>query len=222
MKNKRIRLASDIAMIIILPMLMAYSLIGEKFHEIIGTIIFVLFIIHHILNRKWYAAIFKGKYIPRRIFQTILDMLLLLFMVAQPVSGILMSKHLYTFIQVTGVSAPAREIHLFLAYWGFVLMCIHAGTHLMAPMNRLKKSRKKVWVCMIGVFATVSVYGAYAFIKRRLFDYMFLKSQFVFFDFSEPRVWFFMDYATVMVLFMFVGLLITYGLVAASAKDKKE
>ena len=44
--NKRIRLSLDIAMTIILPMLMAYSLIGEVFHEVIGTLMFVLFIIH--------------------------------------------------------------------------------------------------------------------------------------------------------------------------------
>ena len=40
MKNvtdKRIRLTADIAMTVLLPMLMAYSLIGETFHEVIGT-----------------------------------------------------------------------------------------------------------------------------------------------------------------------------------------
>lgn len=55
-------------MTVLLPMLMAYSLIGEMLHEIIGRAIFVLFIVHHILNRKWYGALFKGKYNMRRIF----------------------------------------------------------------------------------------------------------------------------------------------------------
>ena len=32
---------------------MAYSLIGELFHEIDGITLFILFIIHHWLNRKW-------------------------------------------------------------------------------------------------------------------------------------------------------------------------
>ena len=32
------------------------------------------------------------------VFQTVLDMMLLVFMIAQPVSGILMSKHVYTFL----------------------------------------------------------------------------------------------------------------------------
>lgn len=71
MKKKHIRTVVDMAMIVLLPMLMAYSLIGEKLHEIIGTILFALFIVHHVLNRQWYKAIFNGKYTPRRIFQTV-------------------------------------------------------------------------------------------------------------------------------------------------------
>ena len=56
MAKKRIRIIVDIAMTVSLPMLMAYSLIGESFHEIIGTLMFALFILHHVLNRKWYAS----------------------------------------------------------------------------------------------------------------------------------------------------------------------
>lgn len=61
MKKKQMRMTVDIAMIVLLPLLMAYSLIGETIHEVIGTVIFVLFILHHILNRKWYGSLFRGK-----------------------------------------------------------------------------------------------------------------------------------------------------------------
>lgn len=210
--KRNIQMLVDIAMTVLLTMLMAYSLIGEKLHEIIGSVIFVLFIIHHILNRKWYMAIFKGKYTPRRMFQTVLDMLLLLFMVVQPFSGALMSKHLYTFIRIGGVSAAAREIHLFLAYWGFVLMCVHAGTHLLPSLNILKKNKKRVWGILIGVITAVSIYGIYAFVNRHFVDYMFLRSQFVFIDFNEPRLLFFADYAAIIVCFWFVGILISWWL----------
>ena len=44
MNKKRIRLLVDIGMVILLPLLMAYSLIGEKFHEMIGTVMAVLFV----------------------------------------------------------------------------------------------------------------------------------------------------------------------------------
>ena len=58
---KRIRLFIDIAMSFMLPMLMAYSLIGEMLHEIIGTLMLVLFVLHHAMNRKWYLAILTIK-----------------------------------------------------------------------------------------------------------------------------------------------------------------
>ena len=195
-------------MTVLLPMLMAYSLIGEKFHEIVGTAMFVLFIGHHVLNRGWYKALFKGKYNARRIFQTVLNVLLLVFMILQPISGILMSKHLFTFINVSGVSATSREVHMFLAYWGFVMLSIHAGTHLMAPLGRLNR-RHKIWVVVICLLSAVSIYGAYAFVKRQFADYMFMKSAFVFFDYSEPRIYFFLDYVAVMLLFASVGYLVT-------------
>ena len=126
-------------MTVAMLLLMAYSLIGEAFHEVIGTVIFVLFIVHHLLNRGWYKSLSKGRYSPLRIFQTALDILLLLIMIAQPVSGILMSKHLYTFLPVSGISAAAREIHLMFAYWGLVLMSIHAGTHLLPTVKKIKR-----------------------------------------------------------------------------------
>lgn len=217
--KKRIRMIVDISMTVILPLLMAYSLIGETFHEIAGITMFAMFVVHQTFNRKWYAALFKGRYTARRIFQTVVNLLLLIFMILQPISGILMSKHLFTFIEAPGAAATAREIHLVLAYWGFALMCVHAGTHLTAPLSKLQKKHKGVWIAVVSSLAAVSAYGVYAFIKRQIADYMFMKSAFVFFDFSEPRVFFFLDYLAVMVLFGTLGAAITYVLNMSGKKN---
>ena len=50
-------------------------------------------------------------------------------------------------------------------------------------------------------------------------DEMFMKSAFVFFDFSEPRVFFFLDYLAVMVLFGTLGAAITYVLNMSGKKN---
>ena len=210
MKTKRRIL--DAAMVLLLPLLMAYSLIGEAFHEVAGTLMLVLFILHHWLNRKWWKSLFRGKYSPQRVFQTALNLLLLLFMICQPLCGILMSKHLYTFLPTDGVSSVVRAIHLPLANWGFVLMSLHAGTHLGAM---LPKGRKKAAV--LGCLGAVSLYGAYAFVKRQIPAYMFLKLPFVFFDYSEPRVFFLADYLAVMILFTMLG----YGIMMLLKVSRK-
>ncbi len=206
--QKRIRLIIDIGMTLLLPLLMAYSLIGEMFHEIVGTLIFILFIIHHVLNRKWSASLFTGKYSAGRIFRTAVNALLFAFMILQPVSGILMSKHLYTFLPAFPVTAEARGIHMLLAYWGFVLMCIHAGTHMTAFMAKLGMKKQTIKVPVYILLTGISLYGCAAFIKRGFPGYMTGSTMFAFFDYSEPLVFFILDYLAVMILFMAAGCLV--------------
>ena len=61
-----------------------------------------------------------------------------------------------------------------------------------------------LWIVRI-VFLLVSAYGAYAFIRRGLPGYMFLKTMFAFFDFSEPVIFFIAGYLAIMVLFAAAG-----------------
>ncbi len=220
--QKRIRLIIDIGMTLLLPLLMAYSLIGETFHEIVGTLIFILFIIHHVLNRKWSASLFKGKYSAGRIFRTLVNALLFVFMILQPVSGILMSKHLYTFLPALPVSAQARGIHMLFAYWGYVLMCIHAGTHLTAIILKLGKMKQTIKVPVYLLLAGISVYGCAAFIKRGFPGYMSGSTMFALFNYSEPLVFFILDYLAVMVLFMMLGCFVIRLLDAVDGNFKKK
>ena len=218
--KKQLKISIDIAMALLLPMLMAYSLIGEKFHEVVGTVMLVLFIVHHTLNRKWYTALFKGTYNAQRAFQTVLDMLLVGFMVLQPVSGILLSKHLYAFLPVLPVSATARKIHMLLAYWGYALLSVHAGTHLIVLFEKMKRSSKKAWAAAITVMLLVSAYGICAFVKRGFADYMFMRAAFSFFDYSEARICFIMDYLAVMAGFAFLGMFASHALSSMSIRER--
>ena len=206
--KKRFRIVLDIIMAALMPVLMAYLLVGEALHEILGSIIFVLFIVHQILNRKWYRALFKGRYTARRIFQTVLNAALLIFMILQPISGILLSKHLYTFIPVLPVTALMRTIHMIVPYWGYVLLSVHAGTHLLPLFSKItRKPFIQMFVC---TDALISGYGVYAFIHRGFPGYMFGQTMFAFFDTSEQLILFFLDYASVMVLFASLGVLCVY------------
>ena len=123
-------------------------------------------------------------------------------MILQPVSGILMSKHLYTFLPVLPISAQARGVHMLLAYWGYVLMCIHAGTHLTGLMAKLGKKKNRIKVPVYLLLTGILVYGCVAFIKRGFPSYMTGSTMFALFDYSEPLVFFILDYLAVMVLFM--------------------
>ena len=66
----------------------------------------------------------------------------------------------------------------------------------------------------------IAVYGVYAFWKRDIGNYMLLKTEFVFFNYEEPLIFFFLDYLAVMGLFIFAGYYISQFLKKAINKNK--
>ena len=204
MKRKTVKTILDILMTAALPVLMAYSLAGETLHEIVGTAKLDIFITHHILNHKGTAATFKGKQTPVRIVNTVLNIILFAVMILLPISGIVLSNHLYTFLPTFGITAIARTVHLLLSYWGFALISLHLGYHSDVWLNRLKKKKAAFIPLSVGL-TLIAAFGLYAFITNRLYAYMFLKTQFVFFDFSKPLILTFAEYISMIVLFSWIG-----------------
>lgn len=210
MKRKTIlKIAVDIGMTVMLLLLMTYELIGAAAHEWLGIGIFGLFVVHHILNRKWIRCVFKGKYALFRIWQTILVIGILLTMVGSMYSGVILSEHALSFLPIKGGWAFARSLHMVCAYWGFILMSLHLGLHwgiMVGMAKRFVKETPIVGKYLFRVIALLAAgYGAYAFIQREIGRYMFLKNHFAFFDFEEPLVFFLVDYMAVMWCFVWIS-----------------
>lgn len=123
-----------------LLLLMPYEMAGETAHEWIGMAIFILFILHHLMNRRWTGNIRKGRYTPVRIIQTVLAFVLLVLMIGSMVSGILLSRHIFRGVNIAGAANLARNVHMICAYWGFVLMAVHLGIHWNMFIGMLQKS----------------------------------------------------------------------------------
>lgn len=200
----------DLVMVLLLPILMGYSLVGELYHEMVGVAMGILFTVHLILNRKWFAALFKGSYHAGRVVRTIVNILLILCVLTSMVSGIFLSKYVFRFLGIGALSSLMRTLHMLAAYWGFVLMSFHAGTHGERVLSKFRK--KPIRYTVSTAFLLLSAYGIYAFIKRGLTDFLFGKVMFVFFDFSEPFIFCYLDYLAVMILFMTAGFLLNKAL----------
>lgn len=203
------KIGVDIGMTVALLFLMTYELIGQAVHEWLGIGMFVLFITHHILNIKWSRNLLKGNYTPLRIWQTILVLLVLLSMAVSMVSGVILSRHAFSFLSISGGRSLARNLHMLAAYWGFVVMSLHLGLHWSMMMGMARKvtgktSAVRTWILRI-ISLAIAIYGLTAFIRREVGSYMLLKIQFVFFDFEEPLVFFLLDYMAIMGLFVFLG-----------------
>lgn len=211
-----VKVCLDAGMTVMLLFLMAYEMIGQTAHEWLGIGIVVLFVIHHILNRKWCGNILKGTYTPFRIWQTALFLGVVMTMLGSMVSGIIISRSALSFLPITGWQSFGRNLHMISAYWGFVLMSLHLGLHWSIMMGMAKKVIKKpnhtgAWI-LRGVGFLIAVYGIYAFGKRDIGTYMLMQSHFVFFDYEEPLIFFLADYIAAMGLFVWAGHYLTKGI----------
>ena len=111
-----LKMGLDLVMTVLLLCQMAYMLIGEAAHEWMGAAMFVLFLLHHVLNWRWYRNLVKGKYTALRILQTVVDFLVLLAMIGLMVSGIMLSREVFAFLPIRGGMGFARILHMLAAY----------------------------------------------------------------------------------------------------------
>lgn len=94
------------------------------------------------------------------------------------------------------------------SYWGFVLMSVHLGLHwgmVMGMARRLcrtKEGSAARTVVLRLLAAAVCIFGICAFVKNNIADYLFQRSQFVFFDMEQPLVLFFAEYLAMMGLWV--------------------
>lgn len=206
-----IKLAIDVVMTLALLFLMGYHFWGEVLHEWVGAGMLVLFIVHHILNGHWHKTLFKGKYNAFRIITLCVDLLVLLAMLAQMYSGIVMSRYVFGFLPSTGGLSLARRLHILGAYWGFLLMSLHLGLHWNMILGMFRKTAKiksnsnvrSIISFIVGL--SIAGYGVWAFFGRDFPTYLFLKSEFVLLDYSEPKILFYIDYLALMGLCIFIA-----------------
>lgn len=227
MMSKQIaKICVDLAMMIALLFLMTYEMIGQAAHEWLGSGMFVLLIIHHLLNLHWCKNLFHGRYPPYRAVQTGLVICILLTMISSVISGIVLSQSVFDFPGISGGKNVARNMHMLSAYWGFALMGLHLGFHWnmfvkMAGKCFNNKSTVRTWI-LRGITVVIVLYGLYAFYLRGIGRYMFLIDHFVFFDFSEPLYRFMLDYMAIMGMLVAASYCLSKGLLVLGRKNIKE
>lgn len=201
----------DLILTVLLLCQMTYMLIGEAEHEWMGTGMFLLLIFHHGLNWKWYGNLFRGRYTPLRIVQIFVNFLVMVSMIALMISGIIMSRYVFSFIPITGGMALARILHMLASYWGFIFMSIHLGLHwgmvmgMVKKIGKTKKSSKLRTGLLRAVTLLICILGIMAFRKHNIASYLFLQSKFVFFDMNQPLIQFFAEYLAMMGLWVAIS-----------------
>ncbi|MBQ7157959.1 MAG: endonuclease [Treponema sp.] len=197
----------DILMTLLSVVLMGGTLLffDERVHQVLGMLMLVLWILHVVLHRRWYSSIFRGRYVPYRIMQTVVNVGISVCAFFVVLGGLMMAW----FMPVHFNMRTALSIHLVYSHWYYLFMCAHVGMHLDMIFSHLcgKKptetsaKAKGVLLAKRIALALVCGYGVYAFILRRVPLYLFLRQRFFFLDLERGYILFAVDYISILVLF---------------------
>ena len=219
MKKKRIFMrVTDVLMTVVLMLLMSFQVTKQLAHEWLGIAMTVLVTVHQIFNRKFYTSVFKGKHSALRVFRICINIMLLLSFAVTAVSGISMSGHAVPFLSGFIKTSTARRLHLVMSYWSFVLMGVHLGMHLSIIANKLPKGNLKI--AAVVLMSLLSVYGFVLFFKSGIPNYMFMRVQFVFFDYEKSAVRTLLENLVMLISWAFAAYIISVILKCMGDKKK--
>lgn len=194
----------DVCMTILLLFLMAYQVTEEVLHEWIGIGMTGLVIVHQILNRKWYGALFKGRYRAYRILTTAVNILLLLSFALTAFSGMSMSGHAVPFLYGMAPVTFARQTHLSMSHWSFVLMGLHLGLHVPA-MTAKMKTKGSTKTLVSALFCCIAGIGLWLFLRNGMTDYLFFRVPFAFLDYDKAGVLVILENVLMLLFWTFIG-----------------
>ena len=203
MRSKHSKHLVDVLLGIGLLLLMSYQVTGEAGHEWTGIVMTLLMILHQILNRKWYAALFKGRYTPLRIAQTLINAALVISFVLTALCGINMSVHAVPILSEFMKASLGRRLHLTLSHWCFVLMGLHLGLHIPVML----KGVKSLNVRRIGFGTSILAAGAglWLFLKNSYPDYLFYRVPFAFIDYDKAVPLMLLEALLIAFFWIFIG-----------------
>lgn len=205
------RFAVDTAMAVLLLGQTAQQFVEPRMHEGTGMTLAALFIVHNLLNVRWYAALARGPWSALRILQTAVNAATLAGMAGMVASGIGLSGLPGEIDPDRQGLSSMRQLHMVCVYGGLVAMSLHAGLHGRMIMAAMRKTMHIGALSRIGIVAVrvlsalICLYGAYAFWRLDLWGYITMQTQFAFIDTSQSVPLFLSDYVAVMALFACVG-----------------
>lgn len=203
MNTAKLRMSIDLSMTILSIILMGGIILfpDDRIHQVLGFVLFPLWIVHMFLNHHWYAAIFRRPYFNYRLMQLVINLGLTVTALLVLFSGAIMAWFIsFDFGQLLGV---ARMVHLVGSHWYYLFMCAHIGMHLGVIGSRMFKGVKlsrRLKITLNIVVITVCAYGIYAFIIRGIVKYLFMKQEFFFFDLERGYILFAIDYLSILIM----------------------
>ena len=203
MRSKHSKHIVDVLLGVGLLLLMSYQVTGEAGHEWTGIVMTLLMILHQILNRKRYASLFRGKYTPLRMVQTLINFGLVICFVLTALCGVNMSVHAVPFLSEFMRASLGRRLHLTLSHWCFVLMGLHLGLHVPAMLHGVKNQR--VRRVGFGLSLLAAGAGLWLFFRNNYPAYLFYQVPFAFIDYDKAVPLVLLEALLIAFFWVFIG-----------------
>lgn len=145
----------------------SYWWLGNVAHELAGTAMFLLLIVHNVFNRRFYGTLARTRREARSLFNVAVALALLTAMAALLVTSVLISNALSGFMSVYG-GFTVRQLHTLAAYWALVIVAVHLGLRwpmLMGVARNLfgisRANAIRAWALRLIAFA-IAVHGVWS------------------------------------------------------------
>lgn len=152
-----LRIVFDCVLIAICATLFSKNVISLMYHEVVGLVLLILFIVHVVFNRKWVSRVFSGKMkTGKSKVALVVNALLVLSWICVMVTGVLVSKKLFPF-QISSLN----PLHFFSAALALVMTGIHFGLHWNYFWGWMGKRIRLPKVVAVILCVVILVFGGY-------------------------------------------------------------
>jgi hypothetical protein len=197
-----LRLVLDVAAAAALFAALAYYWLDNTAHELIGTGMFLLLVVHNVFHRRWFGTTAKKARAPAGRLNLALTLLLLVGMVVSLASSLLISRTVFSFAALED-GVTARQVHKLAAHWVVLLVSIHIGLRWTIVMAALRRgfgvsTASRARTAVLRVLALgLALHGVQASFEMLIGSKLLLLPVLDMWDFNESTPRFFLNYLSI-------------------------
>jgi hypothetical protein len=188
---------------------LAYYWLGNAAHELVGTGMFLLVLLHNFFNRRWWGNVKKARRGARGWFDVALTLSLLGAMLALVWSSVLISQTVFSFLAPEG-GFTTRQIHALAAHWVLILVAIHLGVRWTRVMHaarsafNLDEGNLVRAVALRMVAVAIAGYGLQSTFALEVGSKLTMQMSLEWWDFEASAAGFFLHWGAIMGLYVFL------------------
>jgi hypothetical protein len=196
---------------------LSYWWFGNIAHELAGTAMFLLVMVHNVFNRRWYGTIPKARREARGLFNIAVTLLLLVAMLALLATSVLISNALSGIMSTYG-GFTVRQIHTLAAYWVLVIVSVHLGLRwpmimgVAGKLSNISKPNAIRTVALRVIAVLIAVHGVWSSFELGIGTKLSMQMTLDWWNFEESAAGFFVHCIAIAGLYMFLTYYAMKGL----------